>query len=94
MAAPTRILLDLAGTIQAHAATLHDAVESAGLPEPTFRSGGSPLFIVPPSNEGDRAALLEAIDELRALVLGPVPYTILSAAYWVCARRKPRLAVC
>lgn len=85
--APTHSLLDLAGAIQTHTAAIHDALKSGGLPEPTFESGGPPMFILPPSAEGDRGALLEAIDELRALIMGPVPYTILSTAGWVSVAR-------
>jgi hypothetical protein len=85
--APAQSLLDLAGAIQAHTVAIHDALKSGGLPEPSFESGGPPIFMLPPSAEGDRVALLEAVDELRALIMGPVPYTILSVAGWVSAIR-------
>ena len=84
--APTRSLLELASTIQARTAAIQDALKSGGLPAPTFESGGPPMLMLPAANEEDRSALLEALDEMRALVMGPLTYTALSAASWVSGR--------
>ncbi|RDW73635.1 hypothetical protein BP5796_07077 [Coleophoma crateriformis] len=81
--APARSLLELASTIQAHTVAIDGALKSEALPEPTFQSGGPPVFGLPASQERDRVALLEALEEMRALLMGPVPYVVVSAASWI-----------
>jgi hypothetical protein len=72
MASPPSIL-DLANTIQSYAAVIHDAQNAKQGPA---GSDG-------PSPELAQLALLEAVDELRAQVMGPVQYSLYISAWWV-----------
>jgi hypothetical protein len=83
--APTRSLLDLARIIQENAAVIDDVIKTSGQPQPSFEAGGPPMLALPLEKEESRTALLEAIDEMRALVMGPLPYTALTAANLVRA---------
>lgn len=71
--APPPSILDLANTIQSHATILHDAQNSK---RTTTGSDG-------PSPELVQIALLEAIDGLRAQVMGPIQYSLYISAWWV-----------
>lgn len=62
-------IIDLANIIQANVATVHNARNSSS-------SGGV-------SPELAQFAALEAIDELRAQLMGPVQYSIYCSAWWV-----------
>lgn len=69
MSPPT--ILDLANTIQAKVAAIHNAQTSSA----TAPDGESP--------ELAQLAALGALDELRAQLMGPVQYPIYCSAWWV-----------
>ncbi|KAI1860016.1 uncharacterized protein JN550_011700 [Neoarthrinium moseri] len=68
----TRSLPQLAHIISAHANSIHDDYESCGIQQPSFECGTS-HYAGPYTSqvENSRAELLEAIDELRSLIVGP-----------------------
>lgn len=70
-----RSLPDLGGLIQSRANDIQDLVKAAGAPLPSF-DRGTAYKSLPYTEEieGKRAELLEALDELRALVLGPAEH--------------------
>ncbi|KAK9422181.1 putative S-adenosyl-L-methionine-dependent methyltransferase [Seiridium unicorne] len=74
---PSRSLSELAALIQTRSASIEDALKSAGLPPPSF-AVGSPLALpLSPELEDTRDELVEALDELRALVLGPMGHLLM-----------------
>ncbi|KAK6065091.1 o-methyltransferase [Seiridium cupressi] len=74
---PSRSLSELAALIQNRSASIEDALKSAGLPPPSF-AVGSPLALpLSPELEDTRDELVEALDELRALVLGPMGHLLM-----------------
>ncbi|KAK6086414.1 O-methyltransferase [Seiridium cupressi] len=74
---PSRSLSELAALIQNRSASIEDALKSAGLPPPYF-AVGSPLALpLSPELEDTRDELVEALDELRALVLGPMGHLLM-----------------
>lgn len=68
----TRSLIDLAEIISTHASSIYSAYNAADIPQPSFELG-STHHAGPYTGavEDSRAQLLEAIDELRALIVGP-----------------------
>ncbi|KAI8949865.1 S-adenosyl-L-methionine-dependent methyltransferase [Xylaria longipes] len=70
-----RSLPDLGGLIQSRANAIQNLVKAAGAPLPSFNRGTA-YQALPYTEEieGKRAELLEALDELRALVLGPAEH--------------------
>ncbi|KAK9777698.1 putative S-adenosyl-L-methionine-dependent methyltransferase [Seiridium cardinale] len=74
---PSRSLSELAALIQTRSASIEDALKSAGLPPP-YSAVGSPLALpFSPELDDTRDELVEALDELRALVLGPMGHLLM-----------------
>lgn len=67
----TRIA-QLASTIQASTIKINDYLASNGLPTPSFDPDSPPKFLSETSIAASRQAILEATDELHALMLGPI----------------------
>ncbi|KAI4596812.1 hypothetical protein KJ359_005155 [Pestalotiopsis sp. 9143b] len=68
----TRSLPDLGRIISNQAKSIHDALNAAGVDQPSFECGaehyGGPYSR---AMEDSRAQLLEALDEMRSLIVGP-----------------------
>lgn len=56
----------LVGELQTHVAS--------GAPGPSFAADAIPIFPLPPQLEDTRQDALEALEELAALLRGPIPY--------------------
>ena len=65
-------IVDLASTIMASTTEFDKCLEAHRLPSPSFDT--STPAMLPPSGElqGAQTAILEAVSELQALVLGPI----------------------
>ncbi|KAI1323637.1 S-adenosyl-L-methionine-dependent methyltransferase [Xylariaceae sp. FL0255] len=77
--AHSRSLLELAYVIQSRTHKIYDTLHDAGLPQLSFpqkhhEKVGLEAGQVPEALQGNRAHLLEAIEEMRALILGPSSY--------------------
>lgn len=68
----SRSLSELALIISTHANSIHNTYNNENIPQPSFEYGTT-HYAGPytPSLEDSRAQLLEALDELRALIIGP-----------------------
>lgn len=62
----------LASIIQANTAKIDDSLASRGLPTPSFDPDSPPGLLFEASVAAARQAILEATDELHALMLGPI----------------------
>ncbi|KAI0179266.1 S-adenosyl-L-methionine-dependent methyltransferase [Hypoxylon sp. FL1284] len=78
----TRSLLQLVDTIKSHGSFLSKLYDEAQLPQPSLRVEDLPQpGQVPKAMAETRAELLDALDELRALVLGPKSYLLFTAVF-------------
>ncbi|ETS84291.1 hypothetical protein PFICI_02316 [Pestalotiopsis fici W106-1] len=69
---PTRSLSELAQLIQIRTVSIEGGLKSAGIPQPSFDAAAPAVLPIGSELEDIRDDLIEALDELRALVLGPV----------------------
>ena len=67
-----RVLLQLTNTIQERTAEVDAYIEVNGLPEPSFNSSYPPILQLSPEADAARNAALEALEELRAHLSGPI----------------------
>lgn len=70
--ASSRVLLELTNTIQQNTVKVDDFIIANGLPEPSFDASYPPVLPLSPEVEAARDAALEALDELRAHLMGPL----------------------
>ena len=63
---------ELASIIAMNTAAIDVYTTSEGLPSPSFNVDGPPKLLFHPRISASRQAILEATDELHALMLGPV----------------------
>ena len=75
MASSSRIL-ELASTIQTHTNELDSYITSQGLPSPSWDLDTPPVLLLSNMAQASRNALLESIEELKALILGPVEFIL------------------
>lgn len=68
----SRVLLQLTNTIHQRTAEVDAYIQASGLPEPSFDPSYPPILRLSPEVDAARNAALEAIDELRAHLLGPL----------------------
>lgn len=68
--APNRIV-ELSETIQNHTKIVDDYLEANNLPTPSFDISTPLRLPLPPDIQVSQAAVLDAADELTALMLGP-----------------------
>lgn len=74
----------LVGTLQAHVAS--------GAPAPSFDANAIPVFPLPPELEDTRQDALEAVEELAALLRGPIPYLMdMTGPRVITPSLKPRI---
>lgn len=65
-------LSELGALIQKNASQIENALASAGLPPATLSVGAPPVLPLPLDLKETQNELVEALDELRALTLGPM----------------------
>ena len=68
----TSRISELASIIAAKTAEIDTYTASEGLPSPSFDADSPPRLLLHPHVAASRQAILEATDELHALMLGPV----------------------
>ncbi|MCJ1382875.1 hypothetical protein MMC17_005988 [Xylographa soralifera] len=68
----SRSIVDLAVTIKLHTIAIHSYLESQGLPSPTFHPNTPPVLLLSPELSAIRDVTLEALEELRLHLIGPV----------------------
>jgi len=73
--APTRIV-ELSTIIDENTCKVDDYFTSNGLPTPSFEPSTPPDLPLPPDVAQAKEAVFEAMDELQALLLGPMPKTV------------------
>ncbi|KAJ4402466.1 hypothetical protein N0V91_007180 [Didymella pomorum] len=66
------VLLELTGIIQEKSAEVDKFIRERGLPQPSFDHSYPPILKLSPEADAARQAALEAIDELRCHLLGPL----------------------
>jgi hypothetical protein len=79
----TRSLSELGNTVKSLTNSIGEFLDEANLPTPSFAQGSSSVY--PDSLQDSRAELLDALDELRALVLGPTSYIYFTSILSVCS---------
>lgn len=67
-----RRLLQLASAITENTSKIDTYIEENKLPEPSFEESNPPVLNLPPDLETARKTALEALDELRDHLLGPI----------------------
>ena len=72
MKMPTSRISELTSIIAAKTAEIDAYTTSEGLPSPSFDVNNPPRLLSDPRIAASRLAVLEATDELHALMLGPV----------------------
>ena len=82
MASKSRIA-ELASRIQTYTADIDSYLASQRLPSPSWDLETAPTVLLSDAAQASQTALLEAMEELRALVLGPVPFLIDKATHAV-----------
>ena len=70
--APMTRIAELATIIQENTIKVDEYINSKGLPTPSFSIQTSPQLDFPADVAGARDVVLEAMDELQALMLGPI----------------------
>lgn len=68
----SRVLLQLTDTIKQKVAEVDGFIKAEALPEPSFDASYPPVLQLSPEAEAARDAALEALDELRAHLMGPL----------------------
>jgi hypothetical protein len=76
-------LIQLVGILQEKVGEVDTYIHENDLPDPSFDANYPPVLVLPPSQDAARKAALEALDELRDHLLGPVG-TIYEAVANVC----------
>lgn len=69
---PTTRIVELAATIQKRTSKVDEYLEYNSIPSPSFDVSSPLRLSLPPDIQTSRNAVLEASDELTALMLGPV----------------------
>lgn len=71
---PPNRIVELASLIHDHTVKVDDYMASQKLPSPSFDVTNPARLSLPPEIQASKDAVLEASDELNALMLGPVVY--------------------
>ena len=71
---PPNRIVELASLIHDHTVKVDDYLASQKLPSPSFGVSNPAKLSLPPQIEASKDAVLEASDELHALMQGPVVY--------------------
>lgn len=70
----TSSLSSLVGTISTRTAEIEAFIEAGNIPQPSFSIGSPAALPLPESLDHAREEVLDAMDRLHALLLGPVPH--------------------
>ncbi|KAI1103750.1 S-adenosyl-L-methionine-dependent methyltransferase [Jackrogersella minutella] len=76
--APLRSISELASIIERNSRTIEDGLKGSPGAQFSFALGAPPQIDMPPPLETTRSELLETLDELRARLLGPLGYLMVS----------------
>ena len=63
---------ELSSAIHLNTSKISDFISSNGLPQPSFNVNTPMVYDFPPEVAACRAAVLESLYELQALILGPI----------------------
>ena len=69
---PSSRIVELAAIIQKHTSKVDEYLTSHDLPSPSFDISTPPVLQLPPHIQASQKAIIEADDELSALILGPM----------------------
>ena len=86
--APTSRIIKLASMIQTHTANIDLYLSSQGLPSPSWDLDTHQKVLLSDAAQVSQNALLESMGEVKALILGPVPFLMNKATDTVIASRK------
>lgn len=78
----------LASTIEKNTQVVDKFIAESGLPAPSFDASNPPALPFPPPVEAAKDAALEAMDELEALLLGPLGKITKDLTYGVSMRTR------
>lgn len=84
----TSRIAELASLISRNTAEVENHLLADGLPCPTFDADQPPTLVHNPKIAAARQAILEATDELHALMLGPISIVTLPQVRQLCPRRS------
>ncbi|TGO45530.1 hypothetical protein BOTNAR_0659g00040 [Botryotinia narcissicola] len=90
---PTTRIAELAGTIQKHTSKVDEYLASNNIPSPSFHVSPPLRVSLPPDIQASRNAVLEASDELTALMLGPVESSIPPPNAWISVIALQRFGI-
>jgi hypothetical protein len=91
--APSRIV-ELSSSIAENTRKVDEYFCTNGLPSPSFEASTPPDLPLPPEVMQAKEAVLEAMDELQALLLGPMPKIFHELIHTVCnGPQKPEKMV-
>lgn len=71
--APASRIAELASIVQLNTTKVDEFLSAQGLPSPSFGIEALPVLPLPSQIASYRDAAIEAMDELHALLLGPMP---------------------
>lgn len=73
---PTTRTVQLAASILQHTSEIETYLAENNLPSPSFAPGTPPKLPLPPGLQTSLDAALSAVDELQALLLGPLGWLV------------------
>lgn len=73
---PPKRTIQLADSILQHTTSIEAYLAENNLPSPSYAAGTPPKIALPPGLEKSLAAALSAIDELNAILLGPMGWLL------------------
>ena len=82
--APTSRMAQLASVIQTHTTIVDEHIALQKLPSPSFHVNAPPQLQLPEAISSSRDAVIEAMDELQALMLGPLDFLFNQIVQNVC----------
>ncbi|KAF4628102.1 hypothetical protein G7Y89_g10046 [Cudoniella acicularis] len=90
---PTNRIVELASIISEHTSKVDAYLISHNLPTPSFNISYPPKLPLPAEIQASRDAVLEATDELTALMLGPIESLIPPPNSWICVTAIQRFGI-
>jgi hypothetical protein len=80
--------VQLAAAILEHTTSIETYLQDNGLPSPSLAPGTPPKLLLPPALEQSLHAALSALDELNALLLGPMGWLLNQVGHMVSLHRS------
>lgn len=81
---PTAKTVQLAASILQHTTEIETYLAQNNLPNVSFAPGTPPKLPLPPGLQNSLDAALSAVDELQALLLGPLGWLVSQVGHAVC----------